>query len=74
MGSAPLTLLVIQLNMLIPCIIGQNLWDDMGHSEDVINENDKIKALTTVVRPTNMHPADVAIPCCETSIRTPKAG
>ena len=45
-------------NMLIPCIIGQNLWDDMGHSEDVINENDKIKALTTIVRPTNMHPAE----------------
>ena len=45
-------------NMLVPCLIGQALWDDMGLSEDVIRGNDKIKALTTIVRPTNMHPAD----------------
>ena len=45
-------------NMLVPCLIGQALWDDMGHSEDVIRGNDKVKALTTIVRPTNMHPAD----------------
>ena len=44
-------------NMLIPCIIGQALWDDMGHSEDVIRKNEKIKARTTIVRPTNMDPA-----------------
>lgn len=44
-------------NMLVPCLIGQNLWNDMGHSEDVINGDEKIKALTTIVRPTNMHPA-----------------
>ena len=45
-------------NMLVPCIIGQRLWDDMGHSEDVIRSNEKVKARTTIVRPTNMHPAD----------------
>lgn len=45
-------------NMLVPCIIGRQLWDDMGHSEDVIRGNEKVKARTTIVRPTNMHPAD----------------
>ena len=45
-------------NMLIPCIIGQALWDDMGHSEDVIREVERIKARTTIVRPTNMDPPE----------------
>ena len=39
-------------------MIGQTFWDDMGYSEDVIRANEKVKAITTIVRPTNMEPAD----------------
>jgi len=44
--------------LLVPCMISQTFWDDMGHSEDVIRANEKVKAITTIVRPTNMEPAD----------------
>ena len=44
--------------LLVPCVISQTFWDDMGHSEDVIRANEKVKAITTIVRPTNMEPAD----------------
>lgn len=46
----------IQFKLLIPYIIGQELWDDMGHSEDVIRADEKVNAKTVIVRPTNMHP------------------
>mmetsp|Transcript_39612 Transcript_39612/g.77457 ORF Transcript_39612/g.77457 Transcript_39612/m.77457 type:complete len:280 (-) Transcript_39612:270-1109(-) len=46
----------LQFKILIPYIIGQGLWDDMGHSEDVIRADDKVSAKTVIVRPTNMHP------------------
>jgi len=46
----------LQFKILIPYIIGQDLWDDMGLSEDVIRANEKICAKTVIVRPTNMHP------------------
>jgi len=52
-------------NMLVPCVIGQALWDDMGHSEDVIRESETVKARTTIVRPTNMHPATQTPPFTE---------
>ena len=45
-------------NMVVPCLIGRRLWDDMGHSEDVMRREDKIKERTIIVRPTNMHPAE----------------
>jgi hypothetical protein len=48
----------LQFNILIPCMIGQDLWDDMGHSEDVLraDAHDQIYAKTVIVRPTNMSP------------------
>ena len=61
----------LQFKILIPYIIGQDLWDDMGKSELVFrgespsNSNggdsspplpDVIKNHTVLVRPTNMHP------------------
>lgn len=46
----------LQFKILITYIIGQNLLDDMGHSEDVICADDKVCAKTVIVRPTNMHP------------------
>lgn len=46
----------LQYNILIPYIIGQELWDDMGHSEDVIRASEKVNSKTVIVRPTNMHP------------------
>lgn len=46
----------LQFNILIPYVIGQDLWDDMGHSEDVIRADETVSARTVIVRPTNMHP------------------
>lgn len=46
----------IQYKILIKYIIGQELWDDMGYSEDVIRASEKINGKTVIVRPTNMHP------------------
>ena len=46
----------LQYKILIKYIIGQELWDDMGHSEDVIRASEKINGKTVIVRPTNMHP------------------
>lgn len=46
----------LQFNILIPYIIGQELWDDMGHSEDVIRASEKVISKTVIVRPTNMDP------------------
>jgi len=46
----------LQFQVLIPCAIGQALWDDMGHSETVIRNHDTIYAKTVIVRPTNMTP------------------
>ena len=46
---------------LIPYVIGQGVWDDMGLSEDVIrNAGDAIRSRTVLVRPTNMHPPSEA--------------
>jgi len=47
---------LLQFKILIPYIIGQELWDDMGYSEDVIRANENIFKKTTIVRPTNMWP------------------
>lgn len=46
----------LQFKILIPYVIGQNLWDDMGHSEDVIREQEAIVKKTVIVRPGNMKP------------------
>jgi hypothetical protein len=46
----------LQFNILIPYIIGQELWDDMGHSEDVIRASEKVCSKAVIVRPTNMDP------------------
>jgi len=55
----------LQFKILIPYIIGQDLWDDMGHSEDVIRADEKVCAKTVIVRPTNMHPVSEAAPFSE---------
>jgi len=47
---------LLQFKILIPFLIGQDLWDDMGHSETVIRETEKVNAKTVIVRPTNMWP------------------
>lgn len=47
---------LLQYKILIPYIIGQELWDDMGYSEDVIRASEKVYSETIIVRPTNMHP------------------
>jgi len=47
---------LLQFKILIPYIIGQELWDDMGHSEDVIRASEKVNSQTVIVRPTNMDP------------------
>mmetsp|Transcript_12356 Transcript_12356/g.13557 ORF Transcript_12356/g.13557 Transcript_12356/m.13557 type:complete len:112 (+) Transcript_12356:3-338(+) len=41
---------------LVPHLIGQNLWDDMGTSEDVLRDHQDILEGTVIVRPTNMWP------------------
>lgn len=46
----------LQFKLLIPYVIGQELWDDMGHSEDVIRASEKVNGKTVIVRPTNMDP------------------
>lgn len=46
----------LQFNLLIPYVIGQELWDDMGYSEDVIRANERIYKKTAIIRPTNMWP------------------
>lgn len=46
----------LQFKIIIPCIIGQELWDDMGFSEDVIRASEKVYSKTVIVRPTNMEP------------------
>lgn len=46
----------LQFKIIIPYVIGQDLWDDMGHSEDVIRAHAPICANTVLVRPTNMTP------------------
>lgn len=46
----------LQFKLLIPYVIGQDLWDDMGYSEDVIRTSEKVNAKTVIVRPTNMDP------------------
>lgn len=56
---------LLQFKILIPYVIGQELWDDMGHSEDVIRNDEKINAKTVIVRPTNMYPVSEAAPFSE---------
>lgn len=51
---------LLQFKILIPYVIGQDLWDDMGHSETVIRENAIIKQRTVIVRPGNMYPVSEA--------------
>lgn len=46
----------LQFKVLIPYIIGQELWEDMGHSEDVIRKSGGVSRRTVIVRPTNMWP------------------
>lgn len=43
---------------LVPNAIGQNLWNDMGESENVFRlpQNEAILKKTVIVRPTNMTP------------------
>ncbi|CAB9515550.1 NAD dependent epimerase dehydratase [Seminavis robusta] len=50
----------LQFKVLIPYVIGQELWDDMAHSETVIRENEDIVKKTTIVRPGNMWPVSEA--------------
>lgn len=50
----------LQFKILIPHVIGQALWDDMGHSETVLRENKTIIAKTVIVRPGNMKPVSEA--------------
>lgn len=45
------------MNCLIPKIIGQGLWNDMGFAEDIIRKSEVVSS-TTIVRPTNMWPAN----------------
>ena len=46
----------VVFNILIPFVIGQQLWDDMGASELAIRSNQAVAKRTVIVRPTNMHP------------------
>lgn len=46
----------LQFQILIPYVIGQDLWDDMGYSEDVLRAHEPILAKTVIVRPGNMWP------------------
>ena len=46
---------------LIPKIIGQGVWDDMGESELELRKSKIIKS-TTIVRPTNMTPTETGAP------------
>ena len=46
----------LDFKVLIPLVIGQDLWDDMGRSEIIMREHDDIRKQTLIVRPTNMHP------------------
>ena len=46
----------LQFKIIIPYVIGQDLWDDMGHSEDVIRASAPICAKTVIIRPANMTP------------------
>merc|ERR1712008_9227 len=55
----------LQYKILIPKVIGQELWDDMGHSEDVIRASEKVNSKTAIVRPTNMHPVSEHAPFSE---------
>jgi hypothetical protein len=41
---------------VVPYLIGQKLWNDMGTAEDVLVGEPEIYARTTIVRPTNMWP------------------
>ena len=50
---------LLQFKILIPCVISQQLWDDMAHSETVIREFITVKE-RTVVRPGNMYPLSEA--------------
>lgn len=51
----------LQFKLLIPYVIGQDLWDDMGHSESVIREHADIGKRTVIVRPANMTPVSEAV-------------
>ena len=51
---------LLQFKILIPHVIGQDLWDDMGHSETVIRKNAIIKQRTVIARPGNMYPVSEA--------------
>ena len=51
---------LLQFKILIPCVISQQLWDDMAHSETVIRENITVKERTVLVRPGNMYPLSEA--------------
>lgn len=53
---------LLQFKILIPYIIGQDLWDDMEHSETVIRsaDNGAIVKHTVIVRPGNMYPVSEA--------------
>ncbi len=46
----------LQFNLLIPYVIGQDLWNDMGFSEDVIRAEEEIFSKTVIIRPSNMKP------------------
>merc|ERR1712183_836396 len=47
----------LQFKLLIPYVIGQDLWDDMGKSELCFLEAaEEIKNKTVLLRPTNMQP------------------
>lgn len=50
----------LQFKILIPYVIGQNVWDDMAHSETVLRTNDNIIQRTVLVRPGNMKPVSEA--------------
>lgn len=47
---------LVVFKILIPFVIGQTLWDDMGKSELVIRNKEEILTRTVIARPTNMHP------------------
>mmetsp|Transcript_26264 Transcript_26264/g.39361 ORF Transcript_26264/g.39361 Transcript_26264/m.39361 type:complete len:254 (+) Transcript_26264:8-769(+) len=46
----------LQFKVIIPYVIGQDLWNDMGFSEDVIRADEAISSKTVIVRPGNMAP------------------
>ena len=48
---------LLQFKIIIPYIIGQDLWDDMAKSEDVMRDEDaaeNIRDRCVIVRPGNM--------------------